>query len=193
MLDLLKRETQIHHQALEQKMPLMRSTLTLNTYKNIITQFFTYYLPLEALILAEDTRHEINFNYAERLKVPLLNKDLGALNIRTENLPECGHLPTINSVPALLGCLYVIEGSTLGGQIISKHLQQCLNLTPDTGAAFFAGYGDKTGVQWKTFREFFNSTYLHFNQSQQTIIDTANETFMTLDAWLFREPHELIA
>lgn len=87
----------------------------------------------------------------------------------------------------------MIEGSTLGGQIICKHLSQCLNLTPDTGAAFFSGYGQRTGMQWKAFREFFNLTYLDFNQSQQSIIDSANQTFITLDTWLFREPDELIA
>jgi heme oxygenase len=84
MLDLLKFETQQHHRALENKMPLMKPTLTLDVYKQIIKQFLTYYLPLEALILAQDHRQEKRFNYCDRLKAPLLKKDLNALHINIE-------------------------------------------------------------------------------------------------------------
>jgi heme oxygenase len=46
------------------------------------------------------------------------------------------NLPVINSLGRLVGALYVLEGSTLGGQLISRQLNQHLGLTLNTGARF---------------------------------------------------------
>lgn len=51
----------------------------------------------------------------------------------------------------LWGAVYVIEGSTLGGQIISRELTQSLGLHRETGASFFSSYGEDTGRRWKEF------------------------------------------
>jgi heme oxygenase len=49
------------------------------------------------------------------------------------------------------GCLYVMEGSTLGGKIIYNILKKQLGLSDSAGASFFYGYGPATGEKWKTF------------------------------------------
>jgi heme oxygenase len=50
-----------------------------------------------------------------------------------------------------VGCLYVLEGATLGGQFISRHLAT-LGIGPANGGLFFHGYGAKTGEMWKSFQ-----------------------------------------
>ena len=55
---------------------------------------------------------------------------------------------------ALVGVLYAIEGSTLGGQVISRNLAQHLGASKESGAAFFNGYGDATKEKWETFIKF---------------------------------------
>ena len=50
-----------------------------------------------------------------------------------------------------LGCLYVIEGSMLGGEYISRAIHQRLGVTEDTGGRFFAGFGIGTDAAWTTF------------------------------------------
>lgn len=64
------------------------------------------------------------------------------------------NLPVINTVGQLVGALYVIEGSTLGGQLISRSLNQHLGLTLNTGARFFYGYGEQTALMWQSFIDF---------------------------------------
>ena len=62
--------------------------------------------------------------------------------------------PDIKNQGDLVGMLYVIEGSTLGGQLISKHLTKNLGITPETGGRFFGGYGENTSVLWLDFLNF---------------------------------------
>ena len=50
-----------------------------------------------------------------------------------------------------MGCLYVLEGATLGGVVIRRHPEQKLRLGPDNGAAFFHAYGPDTGRRWREF------------------------------------------
>lgn len=50
-----------------------------------------------------------------------------------------------------LGCLYVIEGSMLGGEYISRAIQKRLGVTEENGGRFFTGFGDGTDAAWWTF------------------------------------------
>jgi heme oxygenase (biliverdin-IX-beta and delta-forming) len=49
------------------------------------------------------------------------------------------------------GCLYVLEGSALGGRVISKRVKQTLGLGPATGGAYFHGLGRQTASHWSGF------------------------------------------
>jgi heme oxygenase len=68
----------------------------------------------------------------------------------------------------LIGTLYVIEGATLGGEVISRCLKSHLELGPDSGGRFFHGYGDAvvTRHNWQTFRSFANA--IDTNEKLQT-------------------------
>ena len=50
--------------------------------------------------------------------------------------------------------LYPIEGSSLGGQVISRHLLQNHGLTMNKGARFFNGYAENTPMRWEEFCQF---------------------------------------
>ena len=45
----------------------------------------------------------------------------------------------------LLGAMYVMEGSTLGGQLIARHVELVLGLTAGQGNAHFRGHNERTG------------------------------------------------
>ena len=51
-----------------------------------------------------------------------------------------------------MGRMYVMEGSTLGGQYIAAHVEQRLDLARGEGNAFFVGYGDQTSTKWREFK-----------------------------------------
>jgi heme oxygenase len=55
------------------------------------------------------------------------------------------------------GCLYVLEGSALGGRVISKRVKQTLGLGPTTGGAYFHGLGRQTASHWSDFLTALNA------------------------------------
>ena len=52
----------------------------------------------------------------------------------------------------VMGSLYVIEGSALGGRVIAPQLKRTLALDQGRGASYFHGFGGETGVMWANFR-----------------------------------------
>jgi hypothetical protein len=57
----------------------------------------------------------------------------------------------VQTMAAAIGVQYVLEGSSLGGQILSRQLKNALGFTSHHGGCFFAGYGDETSARWKNF------------------------------------------
>ena len=50
------------------------------------------------------------------------------------------------------GMLYVIEGSTLGGQYVARNIAQRFGLDAQHGLAFLQGDSSGTGARWRAFR-----------------------------------------
>ena len=187
ILKHLKQATRENHAALEGQLPLLDPLLSHENYRQLLSRFFGYYAPLETQLLALPWPDEIGFDYSVRHKTPRLEQDLIALGETPETLaqlPRCQDLPEVVTFPNLLGCLYVIEGATLGGQIITRHLRINLGLTPETGAVFFNGYGAQTGAHWQTFCKMLTDL-TEETSGDEDIIATANRTFETLGQWLF--------
>ncbi len=188
ILKRLRSETSERHAALEHQLPLVDPRLSRDGYRTILEGFFGYYAPLEVQLSGASVWAELEFDFAERQKVPELEKDLVVLGSTAEELtrlPQCAELPELETIPQILGCLYVIEGSTLGGQVITRHLQANLGITPETGGAFFAGYGAKTGSRWQAFGAMITAAARFGGEDE--IVASANRTFETLELWLF--PH----
>jgi heme oxygenase (biliverdin-IX-beta and delta-forming) len=77
-----------------------------------------------------------------------------------------------------------MEGATLGGQLISRHLEQALGLKDGNGYAFFSSYGQEVGAMWRGFREMLiqqSST-----SADDAIVRGATDTFHAMHAWLCR-------
>ncbi len=94
-------------------------------------------------------------------------------------LPVCGDLPVCNSIAQAFGCLYVLEGATLGGRVLCRHFNQTLGLDVHNGSAFFAGYGEATGAMWALFGERLTAA----NVDETAAIQSACQTFQTLEQW----------
>lgn len=187
ILKQLKEATGARHAAFESRLPLMDADLSQTRYLQLLRLFWGYYQPLEIQLQSLPYWRSMGFDYAERQKTPHLLQDLHALGETSgaiQDLPRCQHLPTLASQGLLLGCLYVIEGATLGGQIITRRLQANLGLTPLTGSAFFGGYGTQTGHRWKAFCAMLIANAGE-SECQNDILASANQTFETLDQWLF--------
>ncbi len=189
ILQRLKLQTHTQHAALESQLPLLDPGMSLQAYRQCLRRFYGYYLPLESLLMAQTVWDDINFDYTQRCKAPSLERDLLALGdspAQLVQIPRCHNIPMLHSLAQVLGCLYVIEGATLGGQVITKHLQTNLGLTPAHGAAFFNAYGVRTGAQWKAYGTML-ITHAEQAGDNTCIVDSANQTFQTMGQWLFHK------
>ena len=86
----------------------------------------------------------------------LLQQDLQAMGAKAgeETLPQSNmESSAVIGDPRsiFLGRMYVMEGSTLGGQYIARHVEETLGLSSGEGNSYFRGYGEATGERWREF------------------------------------------
>lgn len=84
-----------------------------------------------------------------RSRRPFLQQDLHVLG--ADRLPAALPAPALPSAAAAWGAIYVMEGSALGGQLVTRTLARS-GLGPDSGAAYFHGWGAATGAMWAETR-----------------------------------------
>jgi heme oxygenase len=189
MLKSLKASTSARHAALERRLPLLDASLSRSTYQHHLRRLWGFYEPLEAQLLEAPCWNEVGIDYGPRHKTPRLRHDLQILGDTPDAvaaLPQCQSLPPLTNPAQLWGCLYVIEGATLGGQIIIRHLHTHLGLSAISGASFFDGYGAHTGAHWKAFCAAVpvNADVDDAGRGD-AMLRSANLTFDLFSEWLF--------
>lgn len=183
LLARLQAETRPDHDAIEQLLDLTRSGMTLAAYRHTLERFYGFYLPLEDQLCAIGGWPERGLDLGERLKAPLLAADLAALGLDApSNLPTCEALPDLADVTAAFGCLYVLEGATLGGQVISRSIRSIIGDRPEAGGLFFHGYGERTGAMWRAFREALTACTVN-EDTHDGVVVAASATFRALRRW----------
>lgn len=177
----LKAETSDLHEAIERRMDLGRMTGSLAGYRQTLRAFYGLYEPIEASLASAPPS---GFRFVPEPKTPRLAADLKALGeSEIDRLPRCPDLPPVDSVPRLVGTLYVLEGASLGGQIISRLLRERLGITSEAGGRFFHGSGERTGERWRDFRRAADSALRMSNEIDEAVV-AARETFTAFDQWL---------
>lgn len=163
----LKEATRERHGEVEARMPVLDPGLPLPGYARLLRQLQAVVEPLEAQL--RERGLPAAFALDRRLKAPLLARDLAALPAAPRLSPSRVRLP---GLPEALGALYVLEGSTLGGRVIGRHLRG-RGLTPERGGAYFHAYGPDTGAMWRSFGEAMNG----WEGDPERVIAGANLTF----------------
>jgi heme oxygenase len=146
----LKSGTEQQHREIETLIDPMKNFASLEAYKAHLLKSWTFYRPLEVNLAALDWA-AVGIDFDSRRKTPLLEEDMSFLGIPHSPTEERKQPLARTNLDFALGCLYVLEGATLGGQIISRHLAK-LDIGPENGGRFFTGYGAKTGEMWKSFQ-----------------------------------------
>jgi heme oxygenase len=124
-----------------------------------------------------------------RSRRAFLSQDLQALGVTA--LTDTIALPALPGEAAAWGSMYVLEGSALGGQVISRSLAQA-GLHPHNGTAYFHGWGDQTGARWREFRVLLGAE-LAQPQAVEQACEAACQTFTALSSLLETNLHERIA
>ncbi|MFJ7140449.1 biliverdin-producing heme oxygenase [Pseudomonas protegens] len=187
LLQDLRTGTATLHVALEKRLPFFSEHLDGAWYRRLIQAYYGFYQPLEAA-LHDSGLIPAGYDPNQRLKTPALLGDLHALGLNAasiEALPRCEQLPPLASAGACLGALYVLEGATLGGQILRREMAQRLDLDADNGGAFLDIYGAATGRRWKDFLDYLGRMPEDANARQQ-VVSAAQSTFACFERWLDR-------
>jgi heme oxygenase (biliverdin-IX-beta and delta-forming) len=209
-LTRLRAATRSAHDSIERQsllLPVVTGDgLTQPAYRQLIAALHGYYSNLEARLvpqvehLVQSRDHPVNNplddgDWCYRPRSPLLCADLADLD--SESYPDARGadavateapanivLPALNSTGRTLGVLYVIEGATRGGRLVTPRLQRTLGYGPQRGGRYFGLDYDAGNRQWARFTGFL---VRHYEPAEElNMLAAACDTFTTLGAHLAR-------
>jgi heme oxygenase len=183
----LKRETADLHRRLEMAVGLLESELSIERYRRVLELFFGFYAPIEAG-LARAASAGPPLGLPLRARSALIESDLLSLGVsrgEIADLPRCADLPSLSCAEELAGCLYVLEGACLGGQMIAPVLRERLGVAKDSGAAFFTGDAEGTRARWGLFVAWLEAL-ARAGTATGPIVASARATFLAFARWVER-------
>ena len=179
-LEQLRRETLPDHHAVEQSVPLMDEDLDVDTYVSCLLKLHGMVAAWEEWA-APHAPAWIQPLLAARRRGQLLMLDLTWFGADTSGKAR-PTLPEMRGAASLLGAMYVMEGSTLGGQLIARHVELVLGLTAGQGNAYFRGHNERTGPLWKEFCDVLRTKVP--DSETDAVIAAAKAMFGVFGSWL---------
>ena len=141
----LRAATAPSHAALETA-PILKKILSPDVstadLAELLGRLVRVYRPLEARLL--DREPTTTLAYKRRL--PLLIEGLAALDAQPPSADLV--IPALDGEASRWGALYVVEGATMGGQLIHRHLAPHF---PPEALKPFVPHGPETGENWRHF------------------------------------------
>ncbi|TNC05360.1 biliverdin-producing heme oxygenase [Methylobacterium terricola] len=186
ILERLRAETREAHEAIERDLAWETRVTTRGGYRALLVRFWGLHVVLEPA-LADAVRDPAFFDPRRRLGH--LAADLRVLGLdeaAIDALPRAVSMPLPSDRHQAFGVLYVLEGSTLGGQVIAKRIGRQLGLSPEDGCRYYAAHGRETGPMWKAFRQRLAEEALAGDSD--TIVAAATRTFDAMRHWLCAAP-----
>jgi heme oxygenase len=186
ILPQLRSGTAHLHERVERAVDLLGRLRSLESYTHLLARYYGFYKPFEDRLAGVVGDVPIGLDLEARLKTPLLQNDLVALGhseAAIEALPLCPSLPAPSGLDEVFGCLYVLEGATLGGQIVRKEIKREYGLVAGHGASFFSSYGDDVGPMWKAFCAALEDHARRHPETEHLVVGAAVATFTCFEQW----------
>ena len=182
LLQRLKSETAKAHEQIEAAFDLEAVTRSISAYRNLLGRLYGFHAVWEPL--AEVALADPEF-FRQRRKVAFLEtdlRDLGMGSDRIARLPLCDPTVTMRAPAEAWGSMYVVEGSTLGGAIIARHVARRLGLSRHNGCLYFRCYGADVRPMWVSFGARLLARC--GPADQDAAVAAARRTFEMLQVWL---------
>jgi heme oxygenase len=150
---VLRAETSRQHAATEQTIDWSHALSSRDGYAQLLRRMLCVTAPLEAAI-ERRLGADLGGIHVSREFSQWLRNDLRRLGVEEGKCPDAQETAdaVVNSHAGAAGALYVLEGSTLGGQVIGRQLKDKLGLGPSNGACYYHGRGEQTGAHWVKFK-----------------------------------------
>jgi heme oxygenase len=146
----LKAITAPAHRQTEALMDLTSRLRTIPRYIGCLQLFLRVFTPIEQSLGQFSQWETFGIDIASRMRAHALRADLLALGATIPPLPPAA--PAFATFAEALGGLYVTEGSTIGGQFITRAIIAALGEEAAGKTAFFQGHGAETGPMWNRLR-----------------------------------------
>jgi heme oxygenase (biliverdin-IX-beta and delta-forming) len=186
IVDRLRAGTADAHRALEARLGLLDPPLDRARFIAALRGFQAFHLAWEPRM--EALLGDPAF-LAPRRKLALLAADLDRLGAGAAS-PIMVDMAWLSGPSQAWGSLYVMEGSTLGGQVISKALRGA-DWAPPGGLRYFNPYGRETAGMWRAFRERIAEASLGVDP--EAAVSAARRTFAVLADMLPQRREEAAA
>jgi len=184
----LRRVTGTIHESLHRHegfAQLLKGRLTASGYTTLLSRLYGFHYPLERALRAAPEGILGGIPSASREKVHLLRADLKSLGVSEAEiaaLPLCRSVPSLHMKEHVFGCLYVVEGAGLGGQVLARKLDRLLGVGHIAGREFFQGRPEPDPLPWPVFCRLLEECAADGEIDE--IAGTARRTFASLALWL---------
>ena len=184
--DVLRRvrsATAADHERVEAALDLMHPHLDRDRLVAVLTALHGFWRAAEAGLDAwaegspADARR---LEWDRRRRAHLYADDLRALG--AEPARDGPALARVGNTDEALGRMYVLEGSTLGGTFIDRHLASVPALAGVRLRAF-SPYGERTGAMWHAYRRATRAHVAAAGDADRVVV-AACESFAALSAWV---------
>ncbi|NEK87062.1 biliverdin-producing heme oxygenase [Blastococcus saxobsidens] len=182
VMRLLRTGTAPEHQAVEDTLDLLDPRLDRERLASVLTLMHGFWTAAEdgldewAARLPADAAA---LDWAGRRRSGLFAGDLAALGAAPPS--STPRLPPVPGTDEAVGRLYVLEGSTLGGTFIDRHLAELPGLA-DVRIRAFSPYGERTGSMWAAFRRGARA-HVAAGGDVDRVLGSARDTFRALAEW----------
>ncbi len=158
----LRERTSGQHRQLEDAVNWPASFHSLYTYRDLLRAFWSIVPELDSRIA--DRLALMPPDYAPTQRRQWLAQDLAMLDQMLRSASASDSLPRLapcdfeylRSESSCIGALYVLEGSSLGGQYLAHQVRSRLQLDPQAGTSYFSGRGSATRLHWQSFCDWTN-------------------------------------
>ncbi len=184
VLTELRAATAVEHEQVESALALMDPHLGPDRLVAVLTRLHAFWTAAEAGLDAWARRCPADAEivaWSRRRRAHLFADDLRTLGAEGSD-GEGPELPAVEDTDQALGRLYVLEGSTLGGTFIVRHLATLPTLGPDVRLGAFSPYGADTGAMWHDYRRVTRERVAEGADAGR-VVGAARDTFTALAAW----------
>ncbi|WP_409332975.1 biliverdin-producing heme oxygenase [Trujillonella humicola] len=184
VLTVLRSATAAEHERVEETLGLMDPALTRERLATVLEFMHGFWVSAEQGLddwAGREPEAAAQLRWDRRRRAGLFAADLTALG-RPDDAPGCPDLPPVADTDEALGRMYVLEGSTLGGTFIDRHLAALPELSGGARLRAFSPYGEDTGAMWHAFRR---ATRAHVagGGDADRLVGAARTTFTALADW----------
>ena len=176
---------ELHNDVEELSLPkkLFFEKITKSEYLDYLQRLYKLHCMIEKELEKFSNWENYNLEIKEYFRKDLLIKDIVIMSDNTlfmDEIESSKETLTIETFGEAVGYLYVLTGSTMGGQILTKKVAGTFPNSPYQNANnYFSAFKERTVPKWINFLSFLNNYALAINSEEEEskILEGAQKCF----------------